>query len=84
MNLYDILNKIENKGDLVNFIGVLINDLQVNPNEWENISLQNYLEAMQSWIEDMDGWEINSKIDTSKMTSWQLIGHILLASKIYE
>lgn len=76
--------KISNKEDLSRFIGELIKDLKNNTETWENLSLENYLEAMQSWLEDMEGWEENFNIDTSKINTWELIGTILLASKMYE
>jgi hypothetical protein len=84
MKLEELVLNISSREDLVKLIFELRNDLNINPDSWENSNLENYFEAMQSWLEDMDGWGKNCSIDISKMTVWQLIGHILLASKMYE
>lgn len=55
----EIIYKIEamkTKEDFIEFINMVVEDLKNNPNEWENNSLQSYLEAMASWTEDMDGY----------------------------
>lgn len=84
MNLSDMVYKINSKDDLIKFLEQLILDFKNNLDTWENSNLENYLEAMQSWLEDIEGWENNCNIDISKITPWQLIGYILLASKMYE
>ena len=84
MELHEFVSKIENKDDLIMFLSALKCDFITNKASWENQTLENYLEAMQSWLEDIEGWEKNCNQDISKMNAWQLIGHILYASKIYE
>ncbi|WP_315110011.1 hypothetical protein [Clostridium intestinale] len=84
MNLGEMILNINNKNDLVRFMGILRDDLRNNSDTWTNINLNDYLEAMQSWIEDIEGWEKTCKIDVSKISHWQLVAHILLASKMYE
>lgn len=84
LTLGNNIYKISNKEDLTRFIGKLIEDLKNNPETWENLSLENYLESMQSWLDDMEGWEKNFNINMSKINTWELIGIILLASKMYE
>ncbi len=84
MNLNENLTKVNSKDEFIKFVGQLIKDLKNNPETWENPNLDNYLEAMQSWVEDMEGWENNLSIDISTMNVWQLMANILFASKIYE
>lgn len=84
MNWNEIVTNVNSKDEFIEFIGELVNDLKNNPDSWENLNLDNYLIAMKSWIEDMDGWEQNLCIDISTMNIWQLMAHILYASKIYE
>ncbi|AFM39427.1 hypothetical protein Desaci_0359 [Desulfosporosinus acidiphilus SJ4] len=84
MDLQSMVKSIYNKDDLVRFIRELRVDLISNSITWENPTLERYLEAMQAWLNDIDGWEKNLNIDISKFTPWQLIAHILLASKMYE
>ena len=84
MNWNEIITKVKSKDEFAKFIGELVNDLRRNPDSWENINLEDYLVAMQSWVEDIDGWEQNLSIDTMTFNVWQLMAHILYASKIYE
>ncbi len=84
MNLYNIVLNIKNKDDFVKFVGELNDDLKNNPLTWENTELTSYLEAIQSWVTDMDGWGKNLNIDIKNISVWQLMAHILFASKIYE
>lgn len=84
MNLNENITKVNSKDEFVKFVGELIKDLRNNPETWENSNLDNYLEAIQSWVEDMEGWENNLSIDISTMNVWQLMANILFASKIYE
>ena len=84
MNLPDLVKAIKDKDGLINFISELRLDLKDNFSTWENPTMKDYLEAMQSWLEDIDGWEKNYDVDVLKMPVWQFIGHILLASKMYE
>lgn len=84
MNLIEILSNVNDKDEFAKFVGELVTDLRNNPDSWENHSLDAYLQAMQSWVEDMDGWEKNLKINISDMNVWKLMAHILYASKIYE
>ncbi|MGK5511735.1 DUF7660 family protein [Brevibacillus formosus] len=52
MDLFEKCNKVDSKDELIQFIKALRHDLKDNPDEWENLSLDAFLEAMESWIED--------------------------------
>lgn len=84
MELYETIKSVETRIDLANFIGRLKNDLELNSAEWENPTLERFLEAMEAWVESMDGYAKNVG-DTECLTpSWQTFAKILLASSIYE
>lgn len=59
MDLQSMVKSIYNKDDLVRFIRELRVDLISNSITWENPTLERYLEAMQAWLNDIDGWEKN-------------------------
>lgn len=67
MNLNEIVLNINNKDDFVKFVSELTDDLKYNSLTWNNADLISYLEALQSSVTDMDGWEKNLNIDISKM-----------------
>ncbi|PIE40757.1 MAG: hypothetical protein CSA49_06830 [Gammaproteobacteria bacterium] len=82
-----LISKLENvktRADLSEFVSALLNDLEGNNAEWENASLSDFLEAMSSWIEDMDGYYKNQGKPFSEDQPWKLFADILYASKIYE
>jgi hypothetical protein len=50
----------------------------------ENTDIVSYLEALEAWLNDSDGFYANvgMEMDTSK-ASWQLFGDALQAAKVY-
>lgn len=84
MDLRERIGSIESKEDLVKFISLLRVDFQNNKAEWENITLEDYLEAMEAWITDMDGYYETTDQPIPKHTSWKVIADILYASSMYE
>lgn len=80
----EILKNVKSKEDLLEFINVLIKDLNEKPEEWEEKPVMSYLESMQSWIEDMEGYYINTKQDMPKDINWNFIATLLYVGKIYE
>ncbi|MFP1730836.1 hypothetical protein ACLECU_12380 [Lonsdalea quercina] len=75
---------VSSKDDLVKLISALARDFKENPGEWENKDLSSYLEAVASWIEDMDGYYENTNQPLPKDTNWKVFADILMAAKIYE
>jgi hypothetical protein len=55
----------------------LILDLQQRKDTWENPTLDRYLEAMAAWLDSAKNKQI-------KEPSWELIGDMFKAGKIYE
>ncbi|MFP1734160.1 hypothetical protein ACLEC1_15330 [Lonsdalea quercina] len=75
---------VSSKDDLVKLISALARDFKENPDKWENKDLSSYLEAVASWIEDMDGYYENTNQPLPKDTNWKVFADILMAAKIYE
>jgi hypothetical protein len=59
----------------------LLHDLQISlrqaPEDWENSTLDRYLEAMTAWLE-------SGGMQNTKTASWDLVCDMLSAGKIYE
>ncbi len=71
-----------------NFILFLNNfrkDLINNNSEWENKTLEDFLDAMSRYAEDIDGYYLNTnqKIDLTKI-DFKVFADILCGAKIYE
>jgi hypothetical protein len=82
--MLDDLLPVSSKDGLVKLIAAMVKDLRDNPDEWENKDLSSYLEAIASWIEDMDGYYENINQPLPKDTNWKVFADILMAAKIYE
>lgn len=75
---------VKSREDFIIFLDYLIRDFKENLNNWKNRDIPSYFEAMQSWIEDMDGFYQNNNISISKNIDWKIFSDILMAARIYE
>jgi len=74
MELMDLLNEVNDKKSFIIFVVELAKDRKQNPFEWQNDSIESYLESAKSWLEDSERNEI----------SWKLMDEFLYCGKIYE
>lgn len=84
MQVKDKTSFVYTREDLAVFVHELAHNLRTRPQEWENTTLVTYLEAMASWIEDAEGYYVNSGQPVPKQPSWQNLAEILQAAKHYE
>jgi hypothetical protein len=84
MDLEETLASVRSRSDLARFVEQLADDLEHNPDGWENGSLPRYLEALAAWLHDMEGTYRNRGEALPEQPSWQTLGEILLAASIYE
>jgi hypothetical protein len=75
---------IENKTDLIQFIQWLRSDYQNNAHLWENNNLENYLEALAAWFQDMDGFYQNAGKPVPNQLTWEILADALIAATMYE
>ena len=76
MEIHEMIQKVKSKEDFIEFLSCLTKDLEKNHDEWENPTLERFLEAMGAWL-------IDSKSVPDQPT-WRTLADILYASKIYE
>ncbi|TWR27465.1 hypothetical protein FPZ43_13385 [Mucilaginibacter pallidiroseus] len=79
-----ITDNVQTKEDFVEFITLLVKNFETDPASWENVTIKDYLEAIASWTEDMDGYYINQKLPVPEKIEWKVFANILMAAKIYE
>jgi hypothetical protein len=84
MELYEKVNKVNSKKDFLSFLGLLIIDFKNNSDEWENKSIESFLEGMQSWIDDMEGYYENMDRPIPNDINWEFFANAIYAAKIYE
>ena len=78
------VSSVKSKDDFTRFIDILVQDLQENPASWENKTLNDFLRAIQSWTEDMEGYYINNGLPIPENVDWRTFARILTAAKMYE
>ncbi|MBC2582957.1 hypothetical protein [Clostridium sp. DJ247] len=84
MSVHEEIKTVKTKEDFINFLGKLATDKKNNPVEWENKTIENYLESIQSWIEDMEGYYENNNIEVPKNIDWNFFATVFYVGKIYE
>ena len=73
------------RADFIIFLREFREDLSKNPEEWENRTLSDFLEAMARYAEDIQGYydNMNLKIDADEPT-WDNFKTLMIGAKIYE
>ncbi len=80
----DMVDGVGSKQEFVAFIREMNDDLRRCPDQWENPTLDRYLEAMAAWVEDMDGYYLNRGEAVPQQPTWKVLADILMAAKMYE
>ena len=78
------VDNVATKADLARFIETLSEDLRANREMWENSTLDSYLSALGSWLEDSDAYYRNRGVEPPVAPTWKTFAEMLLAGKIYE
>lgn len=76
--------KIRTREDFMSFLKNLRKDYLDNVSSWENRDIDTFLEAMCSWVEDMDGFYANQGLSIPKDPDWRVFADILMGGKVYE
>ncbi|MDS0858033.1 hypothetical protein NUV25_09960 [Burkholderia pseudomultivorans] len=78
--------EIKTREDFVDFMAAFVKSIR-SGEPIENNTVDSYLEAMASWVEDMDGYYENMgianevKLDTM---NWRVLADIVVAATMYE
>ena len=84
MKTHERVAGIKSKADLVEFVRALGDDLQAKPEAWENATLERYLSALASWLEDSAGYYQNQGRAVPVSPSWRDVAEMLMAATMYE
>lgn len=84
MNIDKQVSEIKSKDDFINFVEHLADNLKKHPEQWENKNLYDFLEAIASWTDDMEGYYSNNNLPTPQNIDWKVFAYILIAARIYE
>jgi hypothetical protein len=78
-------DKITSRQLFVDFLNDLRVDYATNKNNWENVDLESFLEAMSTYAQDIDGFYKNTNQDiNADNPSWKTFADILMGARVYE
>ncbi len=77
--------KVTDRKSFIEFIGLLHQDFRLNSESWENNNLENFLEAMERYADDIQGYYDNTNQNVNAdEPSWQTFADIFKGSMSYE
>lgn len=93
MSLYDELEAVNNRETFLKFVEALIQDrrtasyfekrrpvgYQISSDDWQSLTIEDYLETATSWLEDYKSRDTNPEEIT-----WKKMAEFLYCGKIYE
>jgi hypothetical protein len=65
--------EVSSRADLIAFIESLRVDLRDPTSQWLNVTLDDYLEALEAWVDSMDGFFVSSGEPVPQEASWSLV-----------
>lgn len=80
----DPVDAVDSREALAAHILGLRADLLERGHEWENPTLERYLEALAAWIHSSDGWYRNFNREMPPNGDWTLFARALSAAVVYE
>jgi hypothetical protein len=77
-------SNVATREDVVGVIHAMVNDLRKHPDDWGNASLESYLDALATSIEDLDqGYAERGEV-VPDQPSWRQVAELLVTASGYE
>ena len=84
MTLQEQYYAVHDQQSLVEFLKALSADFKVNQPEWENWTIDHYLESIAAWIEDTNGIVMVERFPVGKIHScWESLAYAFYAGRGY-
>ncbi|WP_406858744.1 hypothetical protein ABZO31_00100 [Streptomyces sp. HUAS MG47] len=77
-------DEVRSRHELVTFVRELHEDYLRRGGEWENQTLDDFLEALATWMHDSPGWYRNVGQELPEGGDWTFLARALQAATIYE
>ena len=82
---HDYRRNVQSKQHFIECLKYLKRDFEQGHSEWENATLDCYLEAAAAYANDVPGYYKNFKIEINPdKPSWQVMIDILSGARVYE
>jgi len=77
--------EVNDRKSFAKFISLLHKNLLDKPEDWENANLSDFLSALATYTEDIQGYYNNMKINVdADKPNWKTFADILIGAKMYE
>ena len=78
-------SEVTDRASFAEFIGRLLESLQFDRQSWENDTLERFLEAMQAYTRDIQGYYNNMEPgQNADVPTWKVFADILQGASMYE
>jgi hypothetical protein len=77
-------DEVHSREELVAFVHDLHQDYLRRGHDWENQTLDRFLEALAAWMASSDGWYQNFGKELPAGGDWTFIARALSAATVYE
>jgi hypothetical protein len=85
MSSHSLSYNVTDRQSFINFLEKFHQDLLNNKQDWENKTLEDFLEALTRYAEDITGYYENTKQNVNAdAASWQVFADMLQGAKVYE
>ncbi len=73
------------KNEFITSVKALRLDFENNPEKWENKTIPEFLEAIENYADDIQGYYNNTKQNiNSETANWKVFADILNGASVYE
>jgi len=85
MTIIDQALGVTSRTALAEFVDRLRHEIVAHPEGFENVTLENYLEALAAYLRDLLGFVRNNRWPgTADEATWQLIAAVIAGAAVYE
>ena len=78
--------KVDSRATFIDFLKCFRRDFTENKSSWENNNLADFLEALESYAEDIDGYyqNLGELEENADEATWKRFADILKGARVYE
>lgn len=84
VNLEKKAGAVKSRSDFVDFVDALRRDLVIHSQDWQNVSLEDYLQAISACVQDMENYYKRKHMALPTILDWRIVAEMLLEAKFYE
>ena len=78
------LDQVESNADAARIVEEMLHDLQCHPTEWENGTLERFLEALSASLDSLPNSYANRGVQFPNPPTWKLFAELLVMASGYE